>query len=227
MNKRNTEGFALAYVVVVITVLCTLSIGLMSISLRVLQVQEKNMQRMQDKYEAQGAVELLIAELTTSSTDGLLSIESVVDKDFSDTSVEAQTKGISAVVTYFNGSKDPVTNLPVPAPVLTLLNRNTLLGDSVEDIQIDYDEEEEKYLLSSCVHSGDYSIDVAFELSITIDTIDDPVENTAYKPDADDAYKAAHPSWNQQYISVYSYKVSDVSFEFVSYAVNPEEGGRT
>lgn len=63
MKKRNEEGFALAYVVVVIFILCSIAIALMSSTLRTLQAQENMVQRMKDKYEAMGEIERLVAEL--------------------------------------------------------------------------------------------------------------------------------------------------------------------
>lgn len=63
MKKRNEEGFALAYVVVVIFILCSIAIVLMSSTLRTLQAQEIMVQRMKDKYEAMGEIERLVAEL--------------------------------------------------------------------------------------------------------------------------------------------------------------------
>lgn len=63
MKKRNEEGFALAYVVVVIFILCSIAIVLMSSTLRTLQAQENMVQRMKDKYAAMGEIERLVAEL--------------------------------------------------------------------------------------------------------------------------------------------------------------------
>lgn len=63
MKKGNEEGFALAYVVVVIFILCSIAIALMSSTLRTLQAQEIMVQRMKDKYEAMGEIERLVAEL--------------------------------------------------------------------------------------------------------------------------------------------------------------------
>ena len=63
MKKRNDEGFALAYVVVVIFILCSIAIALMSSTLRTLQAQENMVQRMKDKYAAMGEIERLVAEL--------------------------------------------------------------------------------------------------------------------------------------------------------------------
>ena len=63
MKKRNDEGFALAYVVVVIFILCSIAIALMSSTLRTLQAQENMVQRMKDKYEAMGEIERVVAAI--------------------------------------------------------------------------------------------------------------------------------------------------------------------
>lgn len=63
MKKRNTDGFALIYVVVVIFILCAIALALMSSTLRTLQAQEASIRRMEQKYAAQGEIERLVAEL--------------------------------------------------------------------------------------------------------------------------------------------------------------------
>lgn len=67
MKKRNTDGFALIYVVVVIFILCAIALALMSSTLRTLQAQEASIRRMEQKYAAQGEIERLVAELESIS----------------------------------------------------------------------------------------------------------------------------------------------------------------
>lgn len=66
IKKRNEDGFALVYVVVVIFILCSIAIALMSHTLNTLQAQQKMIERMQHKYEAQGEIERLVAELEST-----------------------------------------------------------------------------------------------------------------------------------------------------------------
>ena len=65
MKKRNEEGFALVYVAIVIVILCTIATAIMSYNLRNLQAQEAMVQRMEDKYEAMGEIERVVAEIET------------------------------------------------------------------------------------------------------------------------------------------------------------------
>lgn len=61
--KKNNAGYALPYVLVVMTVLCLVSVSIMSGTLRSLQTQQMTIQRMEDRYEAEGKLEKLIAQL--------------------------------------------------------------------------------------------------------------------------------------------------------------------
>lgn len=63
MNKRNTEGFVLAYVMIVIAVVSAITMALTTSTLKVLQAQEQSVERMQAKYEAMGEIERLAAAL--------------------------------------------------------------------------------------------------------------------------------------------------------------------
>ena len=65
MKKRNEEGYVLAYVMVVIFVVCSIAVALMSYSLNTIKTQENMIQRMTDKYEAMGEIERIVAEIET------------------------------------------------------------------------------------------------------------------------------------------------------------------
>ena len=80
MAKRNTEGYVLAYLLIVITVMGVIAATLMTSTLQVVQAQEHSLVYMKDKYEAMGEVERLMANLcaitkeyssTCSSTSSL------------------------------------------------------------------------------------------------------------------------------------------------------------
>ena len=191
MNKRNTEGFALAYVVVVITVLCTLSIGLMSISLRVLQVQEKNMQRMQDKYEAQGQVECILAELDLMLPNenlNFFSLTSADTNDFSDTKSDAETAAVSAVQQYFI---------------------DLLAFTSEENIDIRLDVDEDTCRINCTVESGDTSVCMVYDICYTI-TVDDeeiPPADPSISPDPTIAWGYSVDNFKKEFVS---YKISSL-----------------
>lgn len=62
MFKRN-DGYALSYVLVVLLVLAIIATAVMAPPLRNLQMQQASIERMQEKYAAQGMVEQVVAEL--------------------------------------------------------------------------------------------------------------------------------------------------------------------
>ena len=64
MRKYN-EGYALPFVVVVMLVLCLVAVSILTFSLQNLQNQQTSIERMQDKYEAQGEVEKKIANVAS------------------------------------------------------------------------------------------------------------------------------------------------------------------
>ena len=93
MNKRNTEGYVLAYLLIVITVMGVIAATLMTSTLQVVQAQEKSLVYMKDKYEVQGELERFISDLSnliatsSFSNDGFLSQSSAEDaaaQDLSD-----------------------------------------------------------------------------------------------------------------------------------------------
>lgn len=65
--KKHDEGYVLAFVLVVMVVLCLVALSIMSISLRNLQNQQASIQRMEDKYAAQGAIEKVVAQLENAT----------------------------------------------------------------------------------------------------------------------------------------------------------------
>ena len=67
MKKQHDDGYVLAYVMVVITVLCLIAVSLLSISLKNIQSQTADIERMRDKYAAQGEIEKVVAQLETIS----------------------------------------------------------------------------------------------------------------------------------------------------------------
>ena len=63
MNKRNTEGYVLIYLLVAITVIGLVASALMASTLNVMRAQKMSLQKMQSKYTVQGEVERFIADL--------------------------------------------------------------------------------------------------------------------------------------------------------------------
>lgn len=87
MIKRN-DGYALVYVLVVLLVLVALSMAVTTISLHNLESQRASIDRMTEKYEAQGQVEQIIGQLEHAEDEGAQSIiaKFIVANDESPTS---------------------------------------------------------------------------------------------------------------------------------------------
>lgn len=106
MNKRNTEGFVLAYVMIVIAVVSAITMALTTSTLNVLKAQEQSVVRMQDKYEAMGVIENIIANAEDNcigaTADNIGSPETALSK--------AQDACILAFVKAFNDHKTSNTS---------------------------------------------------------------------------------------------------------------------
>ena len=67
MMKRN-DGYALLYVLVAMLILAGIAVAVMTMSLQVLKNQQSSMERLQNKYEAQGLAEQVVAQLEHAKT---------------------------------------------------------------------------------------------------------------------------------------------------------------
>lgn len=67
--KKHNEGYALPFVLVVMTVLCLVAVSVMSFSLRSLQSQQASIDRMKDQYLAEGEIEKVVAKLKKVSEE--------------------------------------------------------------------------------------------------------------------------------------------------------------
>lgn len=61
--KKHDEGYVLPLVLVVMIVMCLIATSLMSFSLQNLKSQQASIERMADKYVAEGAIEVAVAKL--------------------------------------------------------------------------------------------------------------------------------------------------------------------
>ena len=101
MKKRNEEGYVLAYVMVIILVVCSIAVALMSYSLNTIQTQENMVQRMKDKYEAMGEIERVAGELTSfipldPETGNKLSGVNTTQEDSYNDAIEALTRYLTS-----------------------------------------------------------------------------------------------------------------------------------
>jgi len=62
--KKRDEGYVLAFVLVVIVVICLVAVSMMTVSLRNLEAQTASVERMQDKYQALGLMEETITSVS-------------------------------------------------------------------------------------------------------------------------------------------------------------------
>ena len=74
MKHRNDGGYSLALVLVVMAVLATIVTVLLTVTIDNMKVQEKQVERMQDQYEAQGKLEKVLANLSQNQVVELASI---------------------------------------------------------------------------------------------------------------------------------------------------------
>jgi len=86
MNKRNTEGYVLAYLLIVIAVMGAIAATLMTSTVQVMAAQQNSIRYMQDKYEAMGEVERLTADvmdlkINETWSDSTTGISSKVDAE--------------------------------------------------------------------------------------------------------------------------------------------------
>lgn len=73
--RKNNDGYVLPFVLVVMIVLTIISTSLMTAALRNLQSQQKFTERMVDKYQAEGEIEKIVAQLSGKNHFTELTIE--------------------------------------------------------------------------------------------------------------------------------------------------------
>lgn len=65
--KKNNDGYVLPFVLVVLIVMSLVATAALSAALRNLKAQQTFVERMEDRYQAEGAIERVVAELTDPS----------------------------------------------------------------------------------------------------------------------------------------------------------------
>lgn len=68
--KKNSGGYVLVYVLIVIVLLSLLALGVCSIALRNLQTQQASVEQMQEQYETEGLIERFVANLQAIDLNG-------------------------------------------------------------------------------------------------------------------------------------------------------------
>lgn len=71
---KQNDGYALAYVLVVLLVLAAIAFAVMTLSLNALERQQSSLNNMKDKYAAQGMVEQVVAQMEHADDKELLQV---------------------------------------------------------------------------------------------------------------------------------------------------------
>lgn len=201
MNKRNTEGYVLAYLLIVITVMGLIAATLMTSTLQVVTAQEKSLTYMQSKYEAMGEIEKAIAQLTYTfeqtnpgSSEGI----AVFSSGQYETLNSENSSAKSAV-------EDQLKNLIVDSDSCELNLPNLSTTDAVSAVCY--------FVLSQT--SSDVSITAEFQMPYQVTT-------TAH----DNSYYTNSNGSNTLVEDIdYSYKLIIESCDMISYQVSSSESG--
>lgn len=73
--KKHDEGYILAFVLIVVAVLALISTAVSTVAVRNIETQQNAVVRMQAKYEAEGIIEAVLAQLNDSTFDHSKSAE--------------------------------------------------------------------------------------------------------------------------------------------------------
>ena len=129
--KKHDEGYALVLVLVVMIVISLVAATVLTFSLRNLQNQQKSIQRMEDKYAAQGMVESCVQNAKTT-----WQFTTISETGISVTPVENTASSISATI------KAEVGTATINC---TVKIAKTINAKNVEVITITYDSYEITY----------------------------------------------------------------------------------
>lgn len=88
--KKNNGGYALPYVLVVMTILSLVSVSIMSNVLTGLQTQKLSTERMQKRYAAEGEIEKVFAQLHTLKGKDVEMTEESADQSLDGTETDVQ-----------------------------------------------------------------------------------------------------------------------------------------
>ena len=189
MNKRNTEGYVLVYLLVAITVIGLVASALMASTLKVMQAQEQSLVYMQEKYAVQGELERFISDLSH-----LIAISSFSNDGFQN---EATAKDAAArdLSDYLNDRKKFSFNA---YPLISTVqdDENNLIekfsanyndiNDGVDSLSfsIEFSNSSVAVNASATVH-----LKIKTEAYEKVDTLDDPTTPSINEYTSHDEYK--------------------------------------
>lgn len=108
MKKKDTGGYALAYVLVIILVLCAVAMSICAVALRNFQSQERSVARTRQLYQAEGEIEKLASVAERLDKLGVTGeYNSVQDaKNAYKSSLEGEWTGEGHTPLVFSGTDD-------------------------------------------------------------------------------------------------------------------------
>lgn len=115
--RKDNGGYALAYVLIVVLVLCAVAVSVCTAALKNYQAQERSIRQTQQLYQAEGEIERFVALAEE--------VSSLTESAECDSESEAKDKAKAAYETYLKSLVNP----PTSGYTLTLDSGDT--GDSV------------------------------------------------------------------------------------------------
>ena len=93
--KKHDEGYVLAYVTVILLLFCLIATGILTGAMKNLNNQQDTIQRMKDRYAAEGMIQQVIAQGITDKNDTVKDAEGNVIQSLVVTTVDGK-KNVTA-----------------------------------------------------------------------------------------------------------------------------------
>lgn len=145
---KQNDGYALAYVLVVLLVLAAIAFAVMTLSLNALERQQSSLNNMKDKYAVQGMVEQVVAQMEHADDAALLQLLADYSQPERNPSCEQSVEGGEEIYTVIAQSTNTkitakLTLKEIREPV-TLAPINPGNGESDESSESEQPTEEEQ-----------------------------------------------------------------------------------
>lgn len=140
--RKDTGGYALLYVMVIVFVLCAISMTICTVALRNLQSQEASVKRMEEKYTAEGEIEKLkaLAENDLITADEYESEETAKSAYASSFKAKAEELGLSVSdandYTLSAASGSVVVTAEFDVAITTKSGTRDIYGDSTDTSKV-------------------------------------------------------------------------------------------
>lgn len=143
--KKHNEGYVLAFVLIVVAVLALISTAVSTVAVRNMETQQAAVKRMQLKYEAEGAVEIVLSQLADVTFNAVDGEEKALDDKITELCNPVRTDNDLVVVqtniseTTFNKDNDGFVyqlTLEVQKASETMLTYQVEIKGTIEDTKI-------------------------------------------------------------------------------------------